>query len=113
MRRLYHGTRYLPSILAAQKLRCAPVGDTHVSLTTKKAEARYWAELYRDDVTSCGYILTLDGDKLRSDGFTLTPYHSPFASRDEREIACLEDIDNVLRYIVAIEKVPGTEVVVH
>lgn len=113
MRRLYHGTRYLGAILGEQKLRCAPIGDTHFSLTTKKAEARYWAELYRDDVTRFGYILTHDDDRLCKAGFTLMPYRSPAASRDEREIACVEAIGNILCFIVKTEKVPRTDIMAH
>lgn len=109
VKRLYHGTRYLDAILTEGILRRAPMGDTHLSLTTKKSVARYWAKIVRDDVEGSGYILTLDGDRLQKDGYTLKPFQSEWAMIDEHEIACHEDIRPVLRYVLAIEKVPGTE----
>lgn len=76
MGRLYHGTRYLEAILTEGILRRVPIGDTHFSLTTKKSVAQYWARIVRDDVEGSGFILKLDGKRLRKDGYTLKPVKS-------------------------------------
>jgi hypothetical protein len=108
MRVLYHGTRYMESILADRRLRCALVGDKHVSLTTRKSVAKYWAEMRRDDVIGFAHIVTLDRDLLESDGFPLVPFDSTMASFNEHEIACLKSIKPIWRYILKIERLPNS-----
>ena len=108
MKVLYHGTRYLNSILASQRLRPATIGDKHVSLTTSKYVAKYWANMSRDDVFGFGYIITLDRDLLERDGYSLRPFESAWAQIEEHEVACDKSIVPIGRYVIRIESLPGS-----
>ena len=113
MKVLYHGTRYLNSILTSQRLRPATVGDKHVSLTTRKYVAKYWAEMERDNVFGFGYIISLDRDLLEKDGYALRPFESDMAMIEEHEVACENSILPIGRYVIRIERVPGSYMGLH
>jgi hypothetical protein len=108
MRILYHGTRYLEAILADGNFRLSRSGDRHLSLTTKKRVAKYFAELFRDDVYGFGHIISLDRDQLESDRIPLMSFRCDWAQFNEHEIVSIESIPSIWRYIVRIERVPGS-----
>jgi hypothetical protein len=56
MKFLYHGTRYLRSILLDQRMLCPADGEQTISFTARKHVARYFAELWRDDVYDYGSV---------------------------------------------------------
>jgi hypothetical protein len=109
MTHLYHGTRYLSAIKVADRIKCAESGDLHVSLTWSLNEAKYWAELPRDDDEGQGWIIVLDRMKLLENDYDLRLFHSSASDRDEKEVACYYDIINVSKYIVEIISVPTVE----
>jgi hypothetical protein len=102
MKYLYHGTRYLPQILKSNCIKKAEFGDEHVSLSWDKDEARCWAEIPRDDDAGNGWIIAIDRIALVKAGYDLKLFHSSNANRDEQEIACMSDINNLSDYIVEI-----------
>jgi hypothetical protein len=107
MKVLYHGTRYLQSILKDQCLRIAPIGET-LSLTTRKYVAKHFAELLRDNVFDFGYIITLDWMLLHKDGYDLRPVECSWDTDNEYEWDCIRSIDFIWRYILKIERVPNS-----
>ena len=108
MRILYHGTRYLEAILADGVFRPRDVGEKHFSLTTRKYVAKYFAKLFRDDVYGHGHIITLDRNLLESDGIPLFLFSCSWARFNEHEIVSTKSIPSIWRYILKIERVPGS-----
>lgn len=106
---LYHGTRYLGLIAKEQCLRIPKVGYKHISLTSEKSVARYWARIPRYNVLGFGYIITLDYALLEKDGYNLSPFLCPMSVIEEHEIACSKNIEDIWRYVVAIERVARSE----
>lgn len=96
---LFHGTRYLDKIIAENRLRVAPYGDKHVSLTQDEWVARYFASLERDDTNSKPYVIKLNTARLILGGYKLKPFVSGTATGNEHEIACDADILNLSHYI--------------
>jgi hypothetical protein len=91
-RYLFHGTRMGQEILDSDRIKVAPSGDIHVSLTSDFPCALYWAELNgRDDDEGRGCILVLHREALAKYGPT------PFVSGcvgpgDIAEEAVMRDI---------------------
>lgn len=102
---VYHGTRYAKAILEADCIKCAPMGDTHVSLTRNFDTALYWADCERDDDEDVGSVLILDRAKLEAD-HVLTPFVSSPGDEDEHEEACMSDISELSKYLVSVVTIP-------
>lgn len=63
---LFHGTRYLSSILEDDYLRIPEFGDKCVSFTRSFNFAHYYATLSRDDDEGQGHILVFDRELIRN-----------------------------------------------
>lgn len=98
---VYHGTRHPSAILSSDRIKCATMGDKHVSLTRSFDVAVYWATMDRDDDEGVGSVLVLDRSKLEKDLDHLVPFVSYEGAEDEQEEACMSDLVNLSRFLVA------------
>jgi hypothetical protein len=96
---LYHGTRFLDTILRHDCLWRAQTGHTHVSLTTEFDVAREFATRVRETDEGAGGILAFREADLLASGFSLVPFP---AVPSEHEIACSPDIWHVSRLVTDI-----------
>jgi hypothetical protein len=98
---LFHGTRYRQAIERSDRLRCALLGDTHVSLTRDWNVAVYWASLPRDDDEGEGGIFVFDRRSLAGP-LTPTPFVCEgWGGEDEHEEAVTADIFPLSAHLVA------------
>lgn len=97
---VYHGTRYARAIQADNRIKVAPRGDVHVSLTRSFDVAVYWAALERDDDEGVGAVLILDRRALEA-AHQLSAFVSGDGFEDEHEEACHQEIGDLDRYLVA------------
>lgn len=100
---VYHGTRFSAAIQADDRIRVAPTGDTHVSLTRSFDVAVYWAAMDRDDDDGCGCVLILDRAKLEA-RYSVMPFVSNawVDCENEHEDAVMSDIHPLSDFLVAV-----------
>jgi hypothetical protein len=113
---LYHGTSTLrlQKILAENRLRIAPFGDTWVSLTTELSVAEHFADIAVEGDQDCSptihasepVILLIDGQDLIKFDYELGAVNpdDPVFSW-ENEIGCMEDIAPPTEVLIDVEPV--------
>jgi hypothetical protein len=92
---LYHGTRYLSSILAKGCLCFGDTGDNAVCFTRSADEAAYWAEMPRDDDEGYGAILIFDRKSLKT-RYAIEPIElssAPFRRKEKEERVRSRDVE--------------------
>lgn len=97
LRTLYHGTSTVRAqqIYSEDRLRCAPYGDQHVSLSTSFQAAWYFAHMAASgDEGGHPVVLALDAKRLNVAGYEFMPFVSQCweGCEWEREIAVFSDI---------------------
>ncbi len=113
MGELYHGTslyRY-NKMLKDGFVLPAPIGEPHVSMSTERKVAEYFADLsvnWSDDPITERAILVFDSDELEDNGFELHPFSSPIWGDGECDWEC-EVISLVKIPIEYATKIEGDE----
>jgi len=93
MSKIYHGTsqhRY-EQMLKDGFIVPAPIGEPHVSFSTERKVAEYFAHIsanWSDDPVTKRAILVFDTEQLEADGFTLHPFSSPVWGEGECDWEC-------------------------
>lgn len=112
MTKLYHGTslhRY-KQIVQDGFICPAPIGEPHLSMSTEKNVAEYFANLatnWSDDPVTESVILELDMSELEKDGFELHPFSSPVWGDGECDWECeiISLVEIPTSYTVRVESV--------
>jgi hypothetical protein len=89
---LFHGTRYLTSILRDNELALPLLGTRAVFLATDPQVAAYWAQIPRPSDEARGAIIALDRTKLAAE-FTLYPNSEGRDSNNEGLVAIRPILD--------------------
>lgn len=109
---LYHGTRYVHSILSMGTIFHSFPGEPQVALTRSPETAAYFALLPRDDDEGQGAILIFDRQSLQS-RYRIERWHDTFwddakSRNDEMEERIWEDITDVGRHLLGMVSGPMT-----